>query len=71
MPEAMWLNNSLIQDVTLTLTGVNKNVNKNAATYFLPGNDICKFSLTNLIRIISAYKRVYCPTTEHSAIDED
>ena len=62
MPEAMCLDNSLIQDLH---TRVASNVGE---TYFLPDNNEQKFSLTTPSRIISAYKRVYCPTSEHSAI---
>ena len=62
MPEAMCLDNSLIQDVH---TAVESNV---GATYFLSDNDERKFSLTTPHRIISAYKRVFCPTTGHSAV---
>ena len=62
MPEAMCLDNSLNQDIH---TRVQSNV---GATYFLPDTDERKFSLTTPSWIIRAYKRVYCPTTQHSAI---
>ena len=62
MPEAMCLDNALNQDMHMAVDG---NV---GATYFLPDSDPRKFSLTTPNRIVSAYKRVHCPTTEHSAI---
>ena len=62
MPEIMCLDNSLNQDI-------HANVDANVgATNFLPNNDERKFSLATPSHIISAYKRVFCPTTEHSAI---
>ena len=62
MPEVMCLDNSLNQDVHVA---VESNV---GATYFLPDNDTRKFSLTTPSHIIKGYKRVYCPSTAHSAI---
>ena len=61
-PETMCLDNSLIRDVHVR---VNQNV---GATYFLPDDDERKFSLSTPNRIISAYKRLYCPTEEHSMV---
>ena len=62
MSEIMCLDNSLNQDVHAC---VDANV---MATYFLSDNDERKFPLTTPKSIISAYKRVFCPSIEHSAI---
>ena len=62
MPELMRLDNSLNQDVH---ANVAINV---SATSFLPESDPRKFSLSTPKKILSAYKRVYCPTMDCSSV---